>query len=377
MSEIEPAGRALDGQSGGELLPGVQRRSTDSVGDVDNTPLAELEKISELLQAEARSDATRRAYAYDWARYRKWVESHGINGDTISPDRVRLFLVTEAHAGKSLATIERRLGSLSALARRSGHRSLYDDQALTDELAGIRVRAQQTGSQQRQATALTLERLAEVIPNIDTNTTAGKRDKALLLVGWTALLRPSEIAALRRDDIAVGTHTGWLDLTVRKSKGSNTPEVLAIGPLSKLTELCPVQATKAWLDFTDRFDSSSPLFPRITRGDRILAPHGARSGTMGRFITGDAVNNLVKKRTTSIATATDDYSGHSLRRGGATSRAQRGATTIQLERAGRWAPGSTEVRKYIEAANRAIDQGAHLLNQELPPIGEVLSSDNR
>lgn len=351
--------------TGGQIIPGVKRSGTVGV-EVDTTPLDELDRVIQQLQTEARSDATRRAYAADWRRFRAWAEVHDVDGETIDPANVGRFLTAEALAGRALATIERRLGSLSALARRTGARSLYDDAELSELLAGLKKRANRNGKgRQTRATALTMERLAEVIPTIEGDSLASTRDRAILLIGWAALLRRSEIADLHRSDVTAADRSGWVDLTVRASKTSDEPETIAVGELKGYPDLCPVAALDRWLDAAgDTIGADGPLFPRITRGGRIL------TGDDGHAIpiTGHAINAMVQRRTAPVAAASDNYSGHSLRRGGATSRAQRGATVIQLERAGRWSPGSTEVRKYIETVNRADDQGATLLDSPLPGL---------
>jgi integrase len=204
-----------------------------------------------------------------------------------------------------------------------------------------------------------------VVEAIDTATLKGLRDRAIILVGWGALLRRSEIGELKRSDLAAGDRAGWLDLTVRTSKTSDEAAVIALSRLGARPSLCPVEAVTAWLEAAgDQLGPDSPLFPRITRGGRILLDDQGQPAA----IDGAAINDVIKARTKDLATAVERYSGHSLRRGGATDRARRGADVMQLERAGRWSPGSAEVRKYIETVNRAEDQGATLLDVELPEL---------
>ena len=333
--------------------------------EVDQTPIAELDSIVEDLKAEALSPSTRRAYGTDWTRYRAWAEQHGLDGNVIGPGNVGRFITSEVADGKSLATVRRRMASLSALAKRAGGLSLYDDTELKAMMAGLSKVANRTGNgKQRRATALTLERMAAVLPAIDTTTTAGARDRAILLLGCSALLRRSEIAGLVRSDIEASDRHGWLDVTIRSSKTSDVPETVAVGPLTNHPDLCPVVALNEWLAVIGEAAPSAPVFARVTRGDRISTDDDGQAVALD----GDAINHIVKRRTAGIAGPADSYTGHSLRRGGATARAQRGATVMQLERAGRWSPGSAEVRKYVEAVSRADDQGATLLDLPLPGL---------
>jgi hypothetical protein len=72
----------------------------------------------------------------------------------------------------------------------------------------------------------------------------GKRDRALLLVGFAGALRRSELAAIRIDHLEK-TDRG-LRLTIPQTKGSRTDPVVVPLPYGP-TELCPVRALNARL----------------------------------------------------------------------------------------------------------------------------------
>jgi integrase len=67
--------------------------------------------------------------------------------------------------------------------------------------AVVRGTRRQLGVAQPQKTALELEALRTVVLAIPDDL-RGRRDRALLLVGWTAALRRSELVALEVDDLS-------------------------------------------------------------------------------------------------------------------------------------------------------------------------------
>jgi hypothetical protein len=81
-------------------------------------------------------------------------------------------------------------------------------------LAGIR---NTLGVDARQVDPLALGALAQLLEAIDTDTLQGLRDRALLLLGFAAALRRSELVALDAEDLHFGAERG-LTIRVRKSK---------------------------------------------------------------------------------------------------------------------------------------------------------------
>ena len=69
----------------------------------------------------------------------------------------------------------------------------------------------------RRAKPLELKPLARLVEPIDQTTLAGLRDRALLLLGFTAALRRAELVALDIDYIAFDPGRGRL-VTIRKPK---------------------------------------------------------------------------------------------------------------------------------------------------------------
>jgi integrase len=143
---------------------------------------------------------------------------------------------------------------------------------------------------------------------------AGLRDRALLLVGFVAALRRSELVALRVDQVA--DHANGLVLSIPRSKTNQTAEQaeLVVLPRARMANHCPVSALEKWLDAAGV--TEGPVFRAVSTGNRA----GSRA------LNGGSVNTLVQA---AVARADIDplpYSAHSLRAGFVTYAHLRGAS---------------------------------------------------
>ena len=120
------------------------------------------------------------------------------------------------------------------------HPNPCDSGAVAAVMSGIR---RQVGTDQlRRAAPLELEPLELVLAPIDTATLAGQRDRALLLIGFAAALRRSELVALNVEDLEFDTARG-LKLTIRKSKTDHQQAGAQVAvPYARETNRCAVRA---------------------------------------------------------------------------------------------------------------------------------------
>ena len=144
--------------------------------------------------------------------------------------------------GYAMSTLRRRV---AAIARASGALSAPLDTRhphIRETLRGIGV---EYGAPARQAAALTTDEIRRLIAGCGEDLT-GRRDRALLLIGFAAALRRSELVALEVADLTAVR--GGLKLLIGRSKTDATHEgafvVLARG---QAAETCPVRAVQAWL----------------------------------------------------------------------------------------------------------------------------------
>ena len=160
------------------------------------------------------------------------------------------------------ATVRRRLAAIGKMHRfndlawNSGHRDI------AGPLGGL---LRERGRPTRKAAALTLAMLRQLVATCD-GSNRGRRDRALLLIGFAAALRRSELVALQVEDVAVAAQ--GLRLRIVHGKTDRVGQGAEIGlPRGRHAETCPVRAFEAWQAVAKR--EAGPLFRRISTGGRI------------------------------------------------------------------------------------------------------------
>ncbi len=251
------------------------------------------------------SKASQKAYKADLRHFRAW-------GGSIpsTPSAVAQYLA--CHAGAlSVATLRRRLATLSKAHAVNGYPNPVDSQEVKMTLKGIR---RTKGKPQRQARPIECADLLRMVG--DLKDVQGLRDQALLLIGFAGAFRRSELIALDFGDLDF-TDDGLL-ITLRRSKtdqdgtGRKVPIPFARG------NICPVRALRRWLELSGI--SSGPVFRSVTRSGRVLANR----------LSAQSVTLILKKRARQIGLSVDRISGHSLRSGFVTSAAKVGASIAKI-----------------------------------------------
>lgn len=147
---------------------------------------------------------------------------------------------------------------------------------------------------------------------------AGLRDRALILIGFVAALRRSEIAALDLAHLSDHLNGLVIDLPRSKTNQRGTTDEIVILPRASVPRRCPVTTVQTWLDAAQISDGA--VFRPVSKGNRALE----------RRLTPAAINDLVQAATLRAGLVTEPgtprYSAHSLRAGFVTYAHQRGAT---------------------------------------------------
>ena len=119
----------------------------------------------------------------------------------------------------------------------------------------------------QQAATLTLKMLRQLLATCD-QSARGRRDRALLLLGFVGALRRSELVALRVEDVAVVA--GGLRLPILRGKTDQAGQGAEIGPSRRrYVETCSVRAFAVWQAVAKR--KVGPPFRRISTGDGVGA----------------------------------------------------------------------------------------------------------
>jgi hypothetical protein len=192
--------------------------------------------------------------------------------------------------------------------------------------------------------------LREMVAACDLNTLAGIRDRAILCAGLAMMARRRVLANLDIEnlkDVGAG-----LEVFVRRDKTDQTGK----GRTVKLPwwpahpDLCPVTALKAWRSALAELGvSDGPLFRAVDRHGHL---NGSElwAGRRGLTVRMDPVIvEMVVQRcaVAALVANASDYTGHSLRAGGATVAYEAGADILAIARHGGWGDRSPVVFTYI------------------------------
>lgn len=254
----------------------------------------------------ATADNTRLAYRQDLADFQRWGGSIPALPETLAA------FIAERTATLSTHTISRRVVGISRAHATLGHPDPAKSDLVRTVLRGIRRRH---GKPQRQVTPLLKQDLLSMLTTMQG--TKGVRDRALLLLGFAAAFRRSELVALNVEDLEFVRE--GLVIHLLRSKTDQLGEGRKIGvPLGR-TSACPVKAVEKWLEVSKI--TSGPVFRAINRG-----------GGVGQLqLSAQSVSLVLKDYAKAIGLNPANISGHSLRSGLVTSAIQAGVAVHKIQ----------------------------------------------
>jgi len=277
----------------------------------------------------SRSENTRRAYRAGVARFTDWCAAHGRTALPASPETVAAFLAAEARSNLAVNTLRLRHAAIRYLHLLAGCPPPTAAAMVSTTFAGIR-RAHRRPLNKK--TALVLDRLLPAIQAIP-ETLPGLRDRALLLVGFAAALRPSEISRLTFEHVT--RHAEGIELFLPWRKNDQDARGTRLWLPQGRTDLCPVAALEAWL--AAAAITEGPLFRRIWRLPPRLPRGTRRKSVADRYRIGtnaidtDSIALIVKNCTGLAGFDAASFAGHSLRRGAISSGVAQGVHIARLK----------------------------------------------
>ena len=291
---------------------------------------AEAEAAAADYRRAARAENTRRAYRAAVGRFTDWCAAHGQTALPATPETVAAFLAAEAGRGLAVNTLRLRHAALRYLHLLAGYPPPTASPLVSATFAGIR-RAHRRPL--RKKTALVLEPLRATLSAIP-DTLPGHRDRALILVGFAAALRPSELARL--DIAALTRHEDGIALLLPWRKNDQEAHGTTVWLPVGQTDLCPVTALEAWLAAAGI--TEGPLFRRLWR----LPPPRVRKGIKRKPVADhyrigtnpidtDSIALVVKRWTGLAGLDGAAFAGHSLRRGAISSGVAQGVHIARLK----------------------------------------------
>lgn len=237
----------------------------------------------------SRSPRTQRAYRGDWAEFEAWCAARDEPALPAAPATVAHY-VDDVSSRWRVATVRRRVAAIRASHLDAGHASPTVAPAVAAAVTRAEWRHRDDATPTAPIDVDSLRAMSAALPG----TIAGARDRALLLVGYGAGLRPGELVALRASDV----RTVADGMVVRVARGP------VLVPFGSDDHLCSVRAWHAW-SRAARVHDDAPAFRSVDRHGRV------GTGALGE----KAVTRIVRRAAQRAGLDPEQWSGRSLRRG--------------------------------------------------------------
>ena len=261
---------------------------------------------------QALAPSTRKGYRSDFAIFRAWCRQRGVSNLPASPETVAAFLAHQAQDGVKTSTLGCRCAAIAYAHELAGLETPTSAKHVRVTLAGIR---RSVGVAPRRVAAATADVIADMIRHCD-DSLRGRRDAALVALGFAAALRRSELVALQVDDL-VEVEAGYR-LMIRRSKTDQEGQGASIA-VPHGRRLRPVAAVRGWLDAAQI--TEGPVFRAVLKGSRVQP----------EALTDRSVAEIIKRLAAAAGYDPAQFSGHSLRSGFLTSAAANRASLWKMQ----------------------------------------------
>jgi integrase/recombinase XerD len=280
----------------------------------------------------AYADTSINGYAKDYRLFETWCAANRLGALPATPETIAAYL-DEFIQELSSATLVRRVAAITRV-----HRVLDLPNPSDAEIVRLALRRIKRFRPNRPKQALGITRnMRKTMLDSCGDDLAGKRDKALVALGFEGLCRRSELAALNVDDV-VENERGEPAILIRRGKADQNGDGRII-TLSAAT----AQIVLEWVEAGAL--GPGPLFRPVYRGKPIT-----------RHLAGYSICRLLKtiaERAGVTEKQVASISGHSLRVGAAQTLLQDGHDVLRLMKVGGWRSATT-VFRYIERAEISV-----------------------
>lgn len=252
------------------------------------------------------AEATKHAYSSDMRDFAAWG-----GGVPASADIVARYIAERA-TSLAPATLARRLAGIGALHVSAGFQDPTKNPLVRMVLKGVR---RKHGVAQRCAQPIDPRKWVRAW--IASGGLRGARDKAVVLLGFSAAFRRSELVGLNVEDLSWSSHGLSVCLRKAKTDQEGKSRIIAVPWLEE--EHCAARTVKEWMA-AGKIEQGA-LFRSIDR-----------QGRLGARLHAQSVNLIVKKLAKVEGLSADLVSGHSLRAGFVTEAARAGADLNSIRR---------------------------------------------
>ncbi|WP_215747860.1 site-specific integrase [Gluconobacter sp. P1C6_b] len=297
-----------------------------------------LQSASDRLVLAARSPATLRAYRTDWGAFVAWCSAQGVTALPAQPETVAAWIASRLEQGRKAATLARGVAAVSCAHELAGFESFSRSRVVQDALRGMRRTLGTAPTRKAPATVDLLRRMIDVQPD----TLIGRRNRALLALGFSGALRRSELVTLDVADLV--SHEGGALLTLRRSKTDPDGAGQTIGILNGST-IRALDHLAAWYEAAGI--TSGRLFRSVDRHGRI-----------GGSLSDRSVARIIKTAAEAVGLDPERFSGHSLRAGFITSGAEAGVDALLIAETSRH-QSLDVLRTYVRRASLLKAHAGH------------------
>ncbi|MBX3625047.1 MAG: hypothetical protein KF892_08560 [Rhizobacter sp.] len=249
--------------------------------------------------------STVKAYEKDMKQYRD-----GFGGKLPCDAKALNSYISWLRSRVRPTTIHRRLMALRYEHLRLGHTSPTDAPTMRTVMRQLQLGmlpAKQGSTalpkkrEPRQARPITRALLARMLDAMGGNL-LDRRDRCLLLLGFTAMLSRSTLVSLDVADVRIQEH----EMSVRVRDEQPEGKTLRIIIVPKISgDLCAARAAKEWIEHAALDLEGGPLFRRFDRGGNPTTER----------LDAAWVSVVLKTRLNAVGVESKNFSGQSLRRG--------------------------------------------------------------
>ena len=285
---------------------------------------------------KSKADNTLRAYSADWSDFSDWCRYHEERDLPAMPETVVNYINDLADEAKA-NTVSRRVTAISEnhiAAGYAGKNNPAKDSLVRAAMAAIR---REKGTFQRGKSPILMETLYLLADCFEDDDIVSHRDRALIFLGFAGAFRRSELVRIQVEELAFTPQGVMIFVPQSKADQLGHGATLAI-PYAPDAEICAVRALRQWLDSAELH--SGPVFRPFTRA------HALRDIQL----SDKSVALIIKKYAKLAGLDANQFAGHSLRRGFATSAAQHDVDALSIMRQTRH-KSEKMVHRYIEQGN--------------------------
>ncbi|MFF3620080.1 hypothetical protein [Streptomyces sp. NPDC002467] len=305
------------------------------------------ETIADLKRSIA--DNTDRAYKRWWRMAITWCEREQrtalpMTGQTVAEFIGHLMRSTSTTTGKPYSpnSLDQALSAIRTAHFRAGFEGQPPTRAARELIKVHRQDRAKAGWRPRRAKAVTLDVLRLLLAQCDPNSLSGRRDAAILVLGYGLMGRRSELAAIQISQLAISED--WVTVFIPMSKTDTNAKGEDVDvPRALAPDIDAGRIVALYLEGLREFG--------VVDGPLLRCIHAR--GAVGKGMSAAAVGEIVKKLAKAAnLTDAERTTAHGLRAGGPTDAAERGVPVPFIAEHGRWSKNSTQVLAYVRPADK-------------------------